>query len=131
MALPFVYSSTSGTDTPVVTTAETVIVTLPGVSTPSAGRKVALEGTVQMTLGAGATGLIFRVRRGTTVTDPLVGEANTVQVETAAGSTEDHTVSAVDTPGELVGQTYVVTVQQVAATGNGTVLQASVTATVH
>lgn len=125
------YSADTTTDTTVTTTTETVVATLPNVSTPGPGWRVTLRGFCQLTTGAATTGLTWRVRRGSAITDTLVDEANAVQVEAAAGSTEDHEIVVVDTPPEVAGQTYVLTVQQAAATGNGTAVQASLTATVH
>lgn len=111
------------TDVNPVTTAETIIATIAGVTTPRPGCKVVLFGSTQITIGTNATALTFRWRRGAAITDPLVGEANVVQIDTAAGSSEDHVHSVEDTPGEIAGQTYVLTVQQTAATANATVSQ--------
>lgn len=117
----------SGTDVVVNTTTETVVATLPGVTT---GRKttVTLEGWVQLTVGTATTGLTLRVRRGVDATGTLVGEANLEIVEGAAGSTEDHEINVQDPGVDLQGQTYVLTVQQTAATGNGTGVQSSLKA---
>lgn len=116
------YSSQVTADTAVVTTNETIAATVPGVSTPRAGVKIELEGFLQLTTGANTTGITVRVRRGAAITDPVVAEANVEQVEAAAGSTEGHEVFFEDTPGEVAGQTYVLTVQQAAATTNGSVV---------
>lgn len=112
-------------DTTLVTTTETVILTISSVDTQRAGQKVQLSGTAQITTGGSTTGLTFRWRRGTAITDTLIGDANTVQVSAAAGSTEEHSHKAEDTPGDVAGQSYVLTVQQVAAAANGACLQAA------
>lgn len=121
------FEAQTGTDTNVPTTTETVVATLTGVSTP---RKcnVTLEGWVQLLIGTATTAVTLRVRRGTDATGTLVGEANAVQISTAAGSTEDHEIRVQDTNVDLSNATYVLTVQQTAATGNGTAAQASLTA---
>lgn len=131
MTSPQIYGANPTSDVTLTTTSETVIATVDGVTTGASRRTVDLEGTAQITTGAATTGLIFRFRRGTTVSGTLVGEANTVQVSAAAGSTEDHTHVVTDLPGELVGGSYVLTVQQVAATGNGASVQAHARATVR
>jgi hypothetical protein len=59
-----------------------------------------------------------------------VGEANVKQIGTAAGSTEDHDIQVTDTPGEVASQTYVLTVQQTAASANGSNLEAHLRAEV-
>lgn len=116
------YSAQLATDTTLVTTTETIVATVPGVNTPRPGCKVQLFAFAQVTTGTNTTGVIYRWRRGTTITDTVVGESNTEQIEAAAGSTEGHTVAVEDTPGEVAGQTYVFTVQLVAASANGSVL---------
>lgn len=115
-------------DTSLVTTAETVVATLTGVGTNQPGQTVALRGVYQITLGASTTAVTTRVRRDS-LTGALVGEANVEQISTAAASTEEHVIEVEEVaPGEFSGRTYVLTVQQTAATGNGSVLQAELAA---
>jgi hypothetical protein len=113
------------TDTTLVTTAETVVATLTGVSTNQPNQQVGLRGTYNITLGAATTALVTRIRRDS-VSGTVVGEVQTEQIFSAAGSTEDHEIYREDAgAGEFSGRTYVVTVSQTAATGNGTVNNAS------
>lgn len=116
------YSAQLLTNTTVTTTTETVALTLPAISTPGPDAAVHIDGSLSMTYGTAATAVTVRVRRGTDATGTLVGEANAETV--SAGNTSEQTFDVRDTPGEVAGQTYVVTVQQTAATGNGTVLAA-------
>ena len=126
-----IYNSDVSSDTTLVTTAETVIATVSGVSCSRPGQSINLRGNATVTIGTAGTGLTFRWRRDS-LTGPLVGEAVTVQITTAAASTEDHEHIQTDlAPGELAGATYVLTVAQVAATGNGTVVHASGRADVY
>lgn len=118
------FSSLVTADTTLVTTAETVIATISGVSTRGPGSKVTLVGNFAILLGTNTTAITPRWRRGTDATGVLIGEANAVQIDTAAGSTEEHTYSVEDSPGELVNATYVLTVAQTGASANGTVPQA-------
>lgn len=109
-------------DTTLVTTAETVVATLPGCSTSAAGKAIRLSGEVTVTNGAGTTALTLRIRRDS-LTGTLVHEVNAVQIETAAASTEDHDINTDDSfSSDVFNQTYVLTVQQTGATGNGTVV---------
>lgn len=117
-------------NTTLTTTSETVVATLSGVTVPKGGDIVTLRGKVQVTTGLGATTVTLRVRRGTAVTDPLIDEGNPVSIASAAGGTDNYSVDVDDVPGELYRGSYVLTAQQAAATGNGTALQASLTATV-
>lgn len=102
------------------TTTETVIATTAGLSTPGPGMTVRLLGTSHLTLGAGATGITMRIRRGVDTTGVVVGTADTLAE--AASTTVQADVGGEDTPGEVAGQQYVMTAQQVAAAANGSAL---------
>lgn len=117
-------------DTVITTTVETVVATLSGVSTPRSGVKVVLAGMCQVTSGGSTTALTPRIRRGTDATGVLVGEGNPLPLATAAGSTEELAIQCEDTPGEVAGQSYVLTVQQTGAIANGSAIYADITATV-
>jgi hypothetical protein len=117
-------------DTALVTTAETIVATVTGVTVPRPGTKVILTGVCQVTTGTNTTALTPRIRRGAAITDTLVGEANPQQIATAAGNTETVEYMAEDTPGEVFNQTYVLTVQQTAASANGSALVADLKAEV-
>lgn len=124
-----VFRTDTATDTTLTTTAETVVATVTGVTTQGGGDRVRLRGWVQLLSGAATTTVTLRVRRGS-VTGTLVGEANPVTIPTAAGGTDEYEIVTTDTPGEVAGQSYVLTVTQASATGNGTASQASLEATV-
>lgn len=118
----YTVSTEVSADTPLVTTAETVVATLTGCSTSAAGKAIRLAAEYTITNGAGTTALTTRIRRDS-LTGTVVHEVNAVQIETAAGSTEDHDIEADDSfSSDVFNQTYVLTVQQTAATANGTVL---------
>ena len=124
------FSNYNTVDTTLVTTAETVVATLPGVSTNQAGQTVALRGQAIVTTGGSTTGMTLRIRRDS-LTGTLVGETDPDAVFAAAGSTETHDLYAEDTgAGEFSGRTYVLTATQIAAAANGTVLTASLVADV-
>ena len=115
-------------DTTLVTTAETVVATLAGVTTDNPQEIVKLRGWAQITSGSGVTGLVFRSRRGTDATGTLVGEGNNVGGGIAASTTCQGSIDTSDQPGAVAGQSYVLTVVQTAATGNGSAIQASLEA---
>lgn len=119
------YSTQSTSDTTIVTTTETILATVVVPSVPGNNRRVQLTGMAQITTGGSTTALTFRWRRGTAITDPVVGEGNPEQVEAAAGSTEGHSFMAEDTPGDVANQSYVFTVQQTGAAANGSALFAA------
>lgn len=124
------YAASVTADTPVVTTTETIAVTVSGVTLPRPGMRVKIRGWCQITTGASTTALTPRVRRGTAITDPVVGDAVAEEIEAAAGSEEALDVMVIDTPGELAGGSYILTVQQTAASANGSILQAGIEAEV-
>lgn len=118
------YDTDVTVDTPLVTTAETILATLTGVSTPRR-QQVRLRGWAQITTGTNTTGLTLRIRRGSAITDLLISEANPIQLAAAAGSTEDVEIEAVDNGVDLAAATYILTAVQVAATTNGSALRAA------
>ncbi len=110
------YSAPCTAAVAIPTTTETVACTVAGV-TIFAGENVRLLGFTQMTTGTGTTSLTVRLRRGTSTAGTLVGAAVTIQ--TTAGNTVAVPIGGEDSPGELASGSYVLTVQQVAATANG------------
>ena len=108
------------------TSAETVVCTLSGVDTTPESDPVQLQGEVDVTTGTGTTALVLRVRRGTTTADALVGAASTSTA--SAGVSESPTIQVEDVPGQVAGQSYVLTVQQTGATANGTSVASSLRA---
>lgn len=117
----------SGTVT-LVTTAETVALVTPPVSTTYSSDSIDIEGKVNVTAGTGTTACVIRCRRGNGVTGTVVGVAETDTL--AAGSSESFPIQCVDTPGDVAGQVYSLTISQTGATGNGTVNSAASCVTV-
>lgn len=111
----------SAATTALVTTAETVVAVTPPVSNRGNSDQIAVSGTVALTSGAGTTAFQIRCRRGGVIGGALVGVAQTVQV--GAALPIEGGFDFVDNPGEVAGQTYAITVQQVAATGNGAMVR--------
>lgn len=121
------FTSDGTANTTIVTTAETVLATVSGVSTP---RKttVNVKAWAQVTTGTNTTALTPRIRRGVDATGTLVGEGNPVTIGAAAGGTEDLEIRVSDPGVDLANASYVLTVVQTGATANGTALQAGITA---
>lgn len=121
------YKGPISSDTALVTTAETVVATVGGVSTGRAVN-IQLRGWAQLTTGTNTTAVTPRIRRGTTITGTLIGEANPVTIGAAAGSTEDFEIDVSDLGADVASATYVLTLQQAGATANGSCLQAAIEA---
>ncbi len=107
-----------------VTTTETTIATIPPMSIPGYGpgqaggtQAVQLRAIVSITTGAGATGVQLRFRQNTGAGTPV--GINPQQESFGAGATANMSAEAVDEIGSAGG--WVLTAQQVGATGNGTV----------
>lgn len=116
----------SGTAVNVVTTNETIGATVQ-VSTDNPGANVTLEGNVDLTTGTGVTGVTVQVRRGATVAGAVVGTAEVPAV--GASTRVVFPIQVNDQPGEVASQSYILTVTQTGATGNGTINSASLQAT--
>lgn len=107
----------------IVTTNETVVATIGGVSTQSPDSVVVLEAVAQLQSGATTTATTWRVRRGTDITGAVVFATD--PQPTAAATVQDQEIQCQDAPGETAGASYVLTVQQTGATGNGTIRSGS------
>lgn len=114
------------TDTPLVTTAETVVVTLTGVTTPRK-TNVFLKGWCKITTGTNTTAVVLRIRRGG-LTGTVIGESDPITIGAAAGSNEEFEIEVLDGAIDLGSATYVLTASQTGASANGTCLTASLSA---
>lgn len=111
----------------VATTTETVAITSPNVRVPLQSARVLVTAWCQLTTGADTTAVTPRIRRGSTTSGTLVGEANAETVKAAAGSTEPIVFTAIDTVSNVDSVAYSLTVQQTGATADGSVLQSGIT----
>lgn len=111
-----VVSASFTADVTLVTTTEAVVLTLGPVNTDNVQRLVRIIAALAWTTGAGTTVVEIRVRRDS-LTGAVVGEAMLQAVAGSQGGIGE--IAVVDEPGESAGLTYVVTLKQTAATGNG------------
>ncbi len=114
------------TDVTLTTTTETVIVSSGAALTPFQTSRVIVIAWGQLTTGTGTTAVTPRIRRGTAITGTLVGEALAEQVKAAAGSSEPFVVMVSEERSNTATVEYSLTLQQTAATGNGTAPQAAI-----
>lgn len=105
-----------------VTTAETIVATVaPGlnINAPS-GEGLSISGMINVLTGASTTAVVIRVRKGILVTDTVIDVAQTHTVGAAVSASIPF--AALDQLAITATlQQYVVTIQQTAASGNGTV----------
>jgi hypothetical protein len=124
MSSPVVTQASGAPLATLTTTTETTALSTPGQPFNAPGAAgVLVQASVTGATGAAATSVQIRVRQGSGTSGNVVGLVN--QVGVSASSFYQGSVSVLDTspPSPLV---YTVTVQQVSATGNGTVTLASI-----
>jgi len=126
--MPSVLSGSVSPATSVVTTAETLAANIPAspIAEPGASpQTVVIRGAIVFTTGASTTGVQVKLRVGqNNTTTAAVGNPEQTQVA-AATSNEILEFEFIDPAGQanLTASGYSLTVTQVAATGNGTVVQ--------
>jgi hypothetical protein len=106
-------SVTNAVETAVATGEEKVIATLPPVSLESQARPVILDATIVAAITVGSGTVILRVRRES-VTGTAIFTSAAINVTTA--TTAALGLNAEDSPGEVAGLKYVITVAATTAT---------------
>lgn len=114
------------TNVTVTTTTEAVAVSSGTVKMPSDSGTILVIAWGQLTTGAGTTAVTPRIRRGTTTSGTLVGEALAEEVKAAAGSDEPFFIAISEDRSIVESVEYSLTLEQAGATGNGTILQAAI-----
>ena len=126
--MPSVVSGTSAPATSVVTTAETLAANIPAspiAEPPGSPQTVVVRGNIVFTTGASTTAVQIKLRVGQSNTT-TAQVADTEQLQVAAATTnEELSFEFIDPAGQanLSASGYSVTVTQVGATGNGTVVR--------
>jgi len=113
-------------DITLTTTTETVIVAAPKLTAPFHTFRAIIIAWGQLTLGTGTTTVTPRIRRGAAIADPLVGEANVEAIKTAAGSTEPFFITVSEFLEGRESVQYCLTLQQAAATADGSCVQSAI-----
>lgn len=108
------------------TTTEGVVISAPRIAVVRQSMTALVLAIAQLTTGTGTTTVTPRIRRGAAVGDPLVGEANAITIGAAAGGNEQFVGFASEELALAAAVEYSLTLQQAAATGNGTVLAAAI-----
>lgn len=107
-----------------VTTAETVVQIGAAMPVPNATGKAAVTGFVTLTIGTNTTAVTLRLYRGTSASGTLIGTAVAQAGNFTAGSPANFFVVATDTLTNVGSAQYTLTVQQTAASANGSVTTA-------
>jgi hypothetical protein len=118
--------ATFTTNVTLTTTSETSLVASGPASAPRDTVNVCVYAWAQLTTGTATTTVTPRIRRGTTTSGTLVGEANAVTIGAAAGSTEQFMAMVCEDRTTVDSVDYNFTLTQASATGNGTALQGGI-----
>ena len=104
---------------PIVVTAavETIIATLPPFTPGSQTPLIRLFATIRMATAALTTAVTLRIRRGTTTAGPVVGTSDAVTE--SASVNINMTTGGEDSPGDVAGVQYILTIQATGPAANG------------
>ena len=106
---------------------ETIALTTPPLTLPLDGAAVFIWWMFSLIAGTGVVSIVYKVRRGTTLTGTDITSGGITQA-IAAGAGGMHTGVLVDTPGAVAGQQYTLTLSQSGATVASAVGQATLLA---
>lgn len=108
------------------TTSETVIVSSGPALVTRQTVNVCVMAWAQLTTGTNTTDVTPRIRRGTATSGTLVGEANAETILAAAASTEPYHLMVCEERTNVDSIEYSLTLQQTAASANGSALQGGI-----
>lgn len=120
-----------------VRTTDATLVTITGnfyvnttlLTIPFEAARVCVMGWAQVTAGTGTTGVTPLIRRNQpSATVPVIGESNVSTLTAPVGSTEQFYALAIDELKGFASVSYVFTLTQAGASGNGTILQGGIVA---
>jgi hypothetical protein len=106
------------------TTTETLVLTSNDVTTPNPNGKAVVRATVEMTVGAGTTGITLTVYSGSQLGGRIVGQKIPDAGDFTPGNNATFQCEFIDPFSNTSDVQYCVSVTQTGATGNGNVLSA-------
>lgn len=116
----------STTDVVITTTTERIIIAAPPIAVTRQTVFAMILGWGQLLIGTDCTHVIPRIRRGTLITDTLIGEATSEEIKTAAADREPFFIMVGEELSATAAVEYLFSLQQTAASANGTVAQAAI-----
>lgn len=122
-AKPIIYSSGLVLATAISGATEVVVATCSGVTMSYPGQRVTLLGHALVTTPGSTTAVTAQVR-AVSLTGTQIGDHTAQAITAAAATTNMYVVAAVDTPAEIDGYTYVLTVTCTAGSGAGSCVYA-------
>ncbi len=116
----------STTDVTITTTTERIIIAAPEIAVTRQTVFAMILGWGQLLIGTDCTHVIPRIRRGTLITDTLIGEATSEEIKTAAADREPFFIMVGEELSAAAAVEYLFSLQQTAASANGTVAHAAI-----
>ena len=116
----------STTNVTITTTTERVIIAAPAIAVVRPTVFAMIMAWGQLLIGTDCTHVIPRIRRGTGITDTLIGEATSEEIKTAVADREPFFIMVGEELSNAASVEYLFSLQQTAASANGTVDQAAI-----
>lgn len=116
----------STTDVVITTTTERVIITSPAIAVTRQTVFAMIFGWAQLLIGTDTTHVIPRIRRGTAITDTIIGDSVSEEIKTAAADREPFFIMVGEELSAAASVQYSFTLHATAASANGTVNQAAI-----
>jgi hypothetical protein len=108
------------------TTTEKVVISAPGIAVVRPTVFAMIIGWGQLLIGTNCTHVTPRIRRGTAITDTLIGDATAEEIKTAAADREPFFIMVGEELSDAASVEYSFSLQQTGASANGTVDQAAI-----
>lgn len=116
----------STTDVILTTTTERIIIAAPAIAVTRQTVFAMILAWGQMVIGTDTTHVTPRIRRGTLITDTLIGEANAEEIKTAVADREPFFIMVGEELSATASVEYLFSLQQTLGSANGTVTQAAI-----
>lgn len=108
------------------TTTEAIVISAPAIAVVRPTVFAMVIGWGQLLIGTGCTHVTPRIRRGTAITDTVIGDATAEEIKTAAADREPFYIMVGEELSAAASVEYSFSLQQTAASANATVEQAAI-----
>lgn len=108
------------------TTTEAIVISAPEIAVVRPAVFAMVIGWGQLLIGTDTTHVTPRIRRGTAITDTLIGEATAEEIKTAVADREPFFIMVGEELSNAASVEYSFSLQQTVASANGTVDQAAI-----
>ena len=116
----------STTDVVITTTTERIIISAPAIAVTRQTVFAMIFAWAQLVIGTDTTHVVPRIRRGTAITDTLIGEANAEEIKTAVADREPFYIMVGEELSAVASVEYSFSLSQTLGSANGTVAQSAI-----